>query len=1629
MIKQVKIGLKWSRVIRRFFLLLFGLSALYGYSQQDVENWESLLKEGKTLMMDGEYRKATERFFTSYKLLEPNLDQERTKATTSLYFMGKAFALLGEFGQALNYLHGAIENILIEKKGKSHPHYGEILKEYIQIYKTIGDHRNALSTIILSEFKIPGLSPDQQKAINLSYTYAWYKQVRWGLLGNAGNDFESILKWKEENYKQFIQTYRASSRVERNRIEGIMKPIAMAAQKATELSRLNQMEINDYYSPFQPRHFSNSWSVNREMSDIQEKYPDFPFRLSLLVFENLFKIESQKRKYPYDLYSLDQIKQEFISRFGEKHSLVSEFLYLEGLGNFYCGSTQKAEAKFREVLTKVRSKESKNIHLEAKTLAKLAECLILNKKEKEASQIGLEALEKLDISESKLFPNYHQQSFKILIETALLGLKHSWNGKKMDQDQNQDVLLEYIDAERERIHELKASVPRDVIGEESHIRFEKAFEKLEARVAAFSNNQSIKNHLPLTKEDNRIMAPPIASLPPIRVPLPDSTNVSDAAMKVKSWKEGMKQGEKLMDSEDYPGAADAFYKSYRSLDNDQPDFTEKAVPALYQLSKSVSEQWKYDMALTYLHEATRLLILKGNARMNPYYDRIMKHYINLYKVLGDIHEDFENLLLSVVSATDLRSPFLSQQEQNRIDDSFLYLFLLLIQDQKKLALDYLKKLHIPSEFFIERDEERWQNRIFKMGIEPLDMKKQALETISNYVFGMEMEYSLGDPIIAKARELFPFFEPYYEFYHHKEAMMALDRNVNDDIAPPWEIVFNLEDKRKGFIPKIGQNHDLNIRSLNSLGNVYSIIGMNDKALSLYEEALQLLEGSGSQNFTLLEELNLNIASHLLDYRRFEEVGALLKKVQSNLIDKMVNSSPLYEEYYTSLLSRTQRLESRLKSELGKTNNVEMSLGYYNFENQKEYSEEERKKQYELYQEEQYDWSRGYPHPINRNLHARAAVLMGVKSYSPELEERKEEYMKALEKSRLMDLSWARKDFDKLLRYLPFEIRKEYLELLLETEEVYEYNLSKSDPELGNLYSILAETYERIGSLELALQYYLKVNDNLIAQVKEIFTFSNEEEKKDFIEKLSGNFNYLKAAGYREQKDLSLNEINLNNELLLKNLLLNTSRDLLTSLKGLKEVDVEKKLAHFEQVRELWSSQMTLPKAVRQIDTDSLAEVKVSLEKSLVKIYSERFGESVDYTRNWRLIQDELGPEELAIEFSHYTTNKKKEARTFYQAYLIHKDWETPKRIPLFEANKLKELLAGSTPNTLYKVRGSVGQSIKVNQASVYELIWKPIEDYLQDIETVYYAPSGMLHQIPLAALSRTESEILGNQYDLVQLSSTSLVGSLTQEVQTNTSLLVGGVQYDYMPTSKQKSTDASEGLSVLLESKAGANRSRGESWNYLPGTDTEVENLKALYEQRQLNYSALSGPQASETNFKALSGNSPNILHIATHGFFFENRENTLTDPGSLGSSVYKYANDPLIRSGLVLSGANYAWKNGNNPYQEEDGILTALEISNLDLSQTDMVILSACETGLGDIEGNEGVYGLQRSFKMAGVDILVMSLWEVPDQETAEFMGLFYTQWLQDKNVRAAFLDTQRQMAKKYQDTPEKWAAFVLVE
>lgn len=603
---------------------------------------------------------------------------------------------------------------------------------------------------------------------------------------------------------------------------------------------------------------------------------------------------------------------------------------------------------------------------------------------------------------------------------------------------------------------------------------------------------------------------------------------------------------------------------------------------------------------------------------------------------------------------------------------------------------------------------------------------------------------------------------------------------------------------------------------------------------------------------------------------------------------------------------------------------------------------------------------------------------------------------------------------------------ESLPLLKSATENIPNILGNDHPKYGEMLKSLSETYIGLGNIEKAIPLIKSSNDILINQIDQIFKFRSEKEKQSFLKMLAKNFDDLQSLPLTHSRNFEdLNATNLNNQLMLKGLLLNNSKNILNQLSSLNDAEIDTKIVDFKTNKRLIAKVLTQPISDREIDVDNLKNMINTSEAGLVKLYSDNFKESISLVKNWKKSQSVLSKKEVAIEFSHFnlTRKGKKTDSIMYVAYLYNAKSKNPKMIPLFEERELKKILSNNkSPNVLYR------------NAALYNLVWKPLSTCIRKNATVYFSPSGLLNQLSFSAIS-THNNVLINSYNLIQLSSTDALANKKTEPENSLAFFIGGINYEYSDISEDDNLIADNNTYNYLESASFTNsrgtKSRGESWTYLPGTLTEIVTLKSQFEAQGNAVKMLFKNDATEANFKKFSGNSPNVLHIATHGFFYENLD--INPHGNMNLSTedqYRLAEDPLLRSGLILAGANYAWKNGIHPNkEEEDGILTAMEISNLDLSNTDMVVLSACETGLGDIDGSEGVYGLQRAFKMAGADIIVMSLWKVPDAETSEFMNTFYANWLDGQNVKLAFNNAQRKMYKKYKNEPLKWAAFVLFE
>jgi CHAT domain-containing protein len=465
------------------------------------------------------------------------------------------------------------------------------------------------------------------------------------------------------------------------------------------------------------------------------------------------------------------------------------------------------------------------------------------------------------------------------------------------------------------------------------------------------------------------------------------------------------------------------------------------------------------------------------------------------------------------------------------------------------------------------------------------------------------------------------------------------------------------------------------------------------------------------------------------------------------------------------------------------------------------------------------------------------------------------------------------------------------------------------------------------------------------------------------------------------------------------------------------------------------------------DRDSVAveelEAQVyELEEELVRTVAG-WGQATKQVK-WQQVQAALKPDEAAIEFVSYRFYEKKQIQTdsiIYAALALLPHTDSPQFIPLFEEKQLAALLQTEGKpkadfyNNLYAA-GAKGDEL-------YNLIWKPLEAFLPRDATVYFSPTGLLHRLHLAALPAPNGKTVATQWSLTQLNSTRQLVFPAAASNATTAALYGGIQYDESIEAAVNEPVNSEiaSLGRGFDFSQTDSTLRGDTWGYLRWTEVEVETAAEMLQKNGIQVNLKKGAAATETSLKALgSGNaSPRVLHIATHGYFFPDPQSEKVRSERVRSEeeeqmrdekTFEISENPMIRSGLVLAGGNHAWKTGK-PLRagREDGILTAYEISQMNLSNTELVVLSACETGLGDIQGNEGVYGLQRAFKIAGAKHLVMSLWQVPDFQTQAFMAAFYRHWLEDKMpVPEAFRATQSELRAQYGEA-FYWAGFVLVE
>ena len=487
-----------------------------------------------------------------------------------------------------------------------------------------------------------------------------------------------------------------------------------------------------------------------------------------------------------------------------------------------------------------------------------------------------------------------------------------------------------------------------------------------------------------------------------------------------------------------------------------------------------------------------------------------------------------------------------------------------------------------------------------------------------------------------------------------------------------------------------------------------------------------------------------------------------------------------------------------------------------------------------------------------------------------------------------------------------------------------------------------------------------------------------------------------------------------------NSLLQTKGKLLHSNTALKNQILSSKDPKLVETYRLWLDKV---KVISKLQSGASIDLKLldqtqkeaeQMEKFLIES-SKEFAKALDQSYDWKDVQKNLSDNETVVEFVKFNHQQKFTSDTVkYGAFIFNKTSSTPKFIEICNEADIVAVIGKYGGNNLSYIKGIYGK--KGEKSQLYNLLWEPISKHIPANAKVIIAPDGILHKISFAGISNGDT-FLNQLYEIKNVSTAISLLNKEQALTSINPIIIGGINYDY-----QVDKDADH------------------IWTFLEGTKIESKQISDNLSAAGIKPTYLSGSEATEINLKKLLP-TKNVAHIATHGFFYPNplqaeeimEQEVITDEEvafrggtrGLGYSFYVSNTDPMMRSGIALTGANQVW-NKTDINLESDGVLTAQDIAIMDLRNLELVVLSACETGLGDIEGSEGVYGLQRSLKMAGVNKIVMSLWQVPDTETKEFMILFYTNLIETKNVELSFNKAQLEMSKKYDAF--YWAAFILI-
>lgn len=564
--------------------------------------------------------------------------------------------------------------------------------------------------------------------------------------------------------------------------------------------------------------------------------------------------------------------------------------------------------------------------------------------------------------------------------------------------------------------------------------------------------------------------------------------------------------------------------------------------------------------------------------------------------------------------------------------------------------------------------------------------------------------------------------------------------------------------------------------------------------------------------------------------------------------------------------------------------------------------------------------------------------------------------------------------------------------------------------------LMAELNVETGNhTEAAAFYKQSIDEWLLFWTNNQFVLS-EDGRGEFFNAISSAVNSFNSyATSRVKENPALTGDVYNYQLATKGVLLNSSQKVRLRIQNSGDVGLIRKFDDWQNERKVLTTayQMTQPELdARGIDIKKLEAAIDAHEKELSQL-SQLFVPDTDKNRyTWQDVQKKLKPTEASLEIVRIQKPVHRDS-IHYAAIILKSGTVAPEMVVMTKGRMMETRGVTYYRNALMT---------KVADALSYGVFWAPFSKKLTGIKRVYVTPDGIYNQVNASILQNPVSKKnLIDEVDVRWLTNSSEIIAISPKSSKPGNVTLFG--YPDFSNSGQKLIMDSSRSFVLAAEKDSLRSFFGGKIPELPGTRDEIVSVSKVLTAQHVTAKQFMGEAAIEDAVKEVV--DPETLHFATHGYFLSD-DLLVSNSTFMGFDQSVISRNPLLRSGLLLAGSQKTFDGFISP-GNEDGVLTAQEAMALNLEKTNLVILSACETGLGKIRNGEGVYGLQRAFLKAGAQAVLMSLWKVDDQATQQLMTLFYQSWLKTGNKRDALQQAQKAVRAKYPH-PYYWGAFVMV-